>query len=268
MFAGFNIKINDNDMSDLFVNNIPCEFLNEQKEAIKEECFIKKDEMKILFESIFDETDGTIDGTKVQNDWFPEIEADIFLSHSHKDIKLAKKLASWLDEKFGLKTFIDSNVWGYADDLLKKIDDEYCFKDGYYIYERRNLTTSHVHMMLNVALSKMIDKCECIFFLNTPNSIKLSESMKSQTSSAWIYSELILSKIIRKKTRKEHRQPFIIVQDSAEVNMNHDAPIDHLEEIDFDDLYNWSINKKCEKSRGCYNLDELYFQKGILKENS
>lgn len=253
LFAGFNIKINDNDMSELFANNISCEFLNEQKKSTK-----------VLLESIID---GTIDGTKVQNDWFPEIKADIFLSHSHKDIELAEKLAIWLDEKFGLKTFIDSNVWGYADDLLKKIDDEYCFKDGYYIYERRNLTTSHVHMMLNVALSKMIDKCECVFFLNTPNSIKLSESMKSQTSSAWIYSELILSKIIRKKTREEHRQPFTIVRDSADfLNMNYDVSIDHLEEIDFRDLYKWSIN--CNKSRGCYNLDELYFQKGILKENS
>lgn len=252
LFAGFNIKINDNDMSELFANNIPCEFLNEQKKSTK-----------VLLESIID---GTIDGTKVQNDWFPEIKADIFLSHSHKDIELAEKLAIWLDEKFGLKTFIDSNVWGYADDLLKKIDDEYCFKDGYYIYERRNLTTSHVHMMLNVALSKMIDKCECVFFLNTPNSIKLSESMKSQTSSAWIYSELILSKIIRKKTRKEHRQRFTILRDSAEFDINYDVPIDHLEEIDFRDLYKWSIN--CNKSRGCYNLDELYFQKGILKENS
>ena len=124
-------------------------------------------------------------------------------------------------------------------------------------------------MMLNVALSKMIDKCECIFFLNTPNSINLSESMNSQTSSPWIYSELILSKIIRKKTREEHRQPFTIVRDSADfLNMNYDVSIDHLEEIYFWDLDKWSSNKKCKKSRGCYNLDELYFQKEILKENS
>lgn len=257
MFAGFNIKLNKDVANDCMFNNL------KYKRLPKNEFSYQKESIKNILKQ------NIINGTDLQKEWFPEIKADIFLSHSHKDIELAEKLAIWLNEKFGLKTFIDSNVWGYADDLLKEIDDEYCFENGYYIYKRRNLTTSHVHMMLNVALSKMIDKCECIFFLNTPNSINLSESMNSQTSSPWIYSELILSKIIRKKTREEHRQPFTIVRDSADfLNMNYDVSIDHLEEIYFWDLDKWSSNKKCKKLRGCYNLDELYFQKEILKENS
>lgn len=39
---------------------------------------------------------GIIDGTKLQNDWFPQIDCDIFISHSHKDENLAITLAGWL----------------------------------------------------------------------------------------------------------------------------------------------------------------------------
>ena len=58
---------------------------------------------------------GIADGTRLGKEWFPEIEADIFISHSHADEKLAKGLAGWLHSTFGLNCFIDSCVWGYSD---------------------------------------------------------------------------------------------------------------------------------------------------------
>ncbi|CDH90270.1 conserved hypothetical protein [Clostridium botulinum B str. Eklund 17B (NRP)] len=117
--------------------------------------------------------DGTINGSELQSDWFPSINAHVFLSHSHKDEKLAIRLAEWLYYNFGLITFIDSYIWSYSDDLLKKIDEKYCKnkKKRIYYYDTRNISTSHVHMMLMNALMKMIDKSECVFFLNTDNSI-------------------------------------------------------------------------------------------------
>ncbi len=69
-----------------------------------------------------------INGTSLQNDWFPEIEADIFISHSHKDKDLALGLAGWLHSTFNLKCFIDSCVWGYVDNLLELINAEYSDK--------------------------------------------------------------------------------------------------------------------------------------------
>jgi len=30
------------------------------------------------------DVEGSIDGTMLQSDWFPQIECDIFLSHAHK----------------------------------------------------------------------------------------------------------------------------------------------------------------------------------------
>jgi hypothetical protein len=56
--------------------------------------------------------------------WFPYINADIFISHSHKDYNDVVCLAGWLEEKFGLTAFVDSSVWGYSDRLLKLIDGE------------------------------------------------------------------------------------------------------------------------------------------------
>jgi len=34
-------------------------------------------------------------------------------------------LAGWLNSTFGLEVFIDSCVWGSADGLLKKVDENF-----------------------------------------------------------------------------------------------------------------------------------------------
>ena len=111
--------------------------------------------------------DGVLDGSKLSKEWFPEIEADVFISHSHKDMDTAIELAGWLYEKQKIVCFIDSCVWGYADELLEAIDEKYSKnneKSGF-IYELRNRSTAHVYMMLTVALAKMMYNCECLFFL-------------------------------------------------------------------------------------------------------
>ena len=75
--------------------------------------------------------DGTIDGTKLQENWFPQFECDIFLSHSHKDETTAIALAGILNS-IGLSCFIDSTIWGYSDDLLKIIDNKHCYVSAPY----------------------------------------------------------------------------------------------------------------------------------------
>ena len=106
-------------------------------------------------------SDGELLGKEIEADCFPEINADVFISHSHNDEDYAQRVASWLNSQFGLLPFIDSFVWKSADRLLKIIDDKYCLNDNgkTYSYEARNLSTSYIHMMLASAISKMIDKC-------------------------------------------------------------------------------------------------------------
>src|SRR5262245_6098291 len=84
--------------------------------------------------------DGVVDGELMQRAWFPQVEAEVFISHSHQDETKALNFAGYLDKHFGLTSFVDSAVWRYADDLLRAIDNKYCQNDDetMYLYEKRN----------------------------------------------------------------------------------------------------------------------------------
>lgn len=139
-------------------------------------------------------SDGELLGKEIEADCFPEINADVFISHSHNDEDYAQRVASWLNSQFGLLPFIDSFVWKSADRLLKIIDDKYCLNDNgkTYSYEARNLSTSYIHMMLASAISKMIDKCPLFIFIKSSNSLVIPEIQEcSSTFSPWIFYELL-----------------------------------------------------------------------------
>jgi hypothetical protein len=203
----------------------------------------------------------SLSGTDIQNNWFPEIEADIFLSHSHLDKQTALILAGWLFENFKLKTFIDSSVWGYSNELLKIIDDAYCRNPSgeTYSYEKRNYSTSHVHLMLSAALNKMIDNCECIFFLNSPNSIS-SNADTEMTASPWIYTEIAITKTIQKKTPERIKLETRAFSKGGEIlneslRIEYELELSHLSEINFDVIKNLE-NKSITSPQAA--LDELY----------
>ena len=155
---------------------------------------------------------GHIDGSALKDHWFKIEKADVFISHSHKDITKVTAFAGWLYDTFGLTSFIDACSWGYCDDLLKEIDDEYCknASGDTYSYELRNYSTSHVHMMVSSALAQMIDNTECIIFFDTPNSITLKDELQhaknnqKTTLSPWIYHELSMSTMLRTTLPKRH----------------------------------------------------------------
>lgn len=218
--------------------------------------------------------DGSIDGDKLKQAWFPDIGAfHVFISHSHKDLALAEGLASWLYEKFEIYSFIDSHVWGYANELLKLIDNKYAMSsDGNtYHYDIRNETTSHVHMMLSSALNEVIDSTESLFFLNTDNAIKniaLSNMTDDhRTASPWIMSELKTSNIIKRQENvkramelKKHASLEYMLESvskrSERLHIQHKAPIEHLTKLSGIDLLSWSSatsNKKYDALTVLYN---------------
>lgn len=196
---------------------------------------------------------GILNGSTLQNDWFPQVNCDVFISHSHKDEHLAIAFAGWLWDNFKLTSFIDSCIWGYANDLLKDIDDVYCrnVSSRTYNYNKRNYSTSHVHMMLNMALMQMIDKTECLFFLNTPNSICLYDIIETRTLSPWIYSEIGISQMIEKKLRRT--KCFSDSLDES-LQIEYELDLSHLASINAEKLNSW----KDTQSQGVNALDKLY----------
>ncbi|OFQ26437.1 hypothetical protein HMPREF2955_05060 [Prevotella sp. HMSC073D09] len=189
---------------------------------------------------------GSIDGSKMQANWFPQIEADFFISHSHKDNKLAIALAGWLKITFGLTAFIESCIWGYSNKLLKRIDNTYChnINRNSYNYNKRNYSTSHVYVIFSVALTQMIDNTECLFFQNTPNSITPNATI-NHTESPWIYFEIAMSRLIRKKELVKYWNVSLVEsQEYSSVRrtylkLQYDLATDHLIDIDATTLEKW-----------------------------
>lgn len=211
--------------------------------------------------------DGRMNMKELEEDWFPNIKADIFLSHSHQDEEKAKLLAFFLKEKFGLTTFIDSMVWKNVIDLLKKIDEKYnkIERTSSYSYEGSTRAAANVHLTLMMALVKMIDKCECAIFMSTPNSLEISVSSKEEfTASPWIYSEIeILNRIQQKKpTRKEKIGMENVLDESF--NPKYNIQLKDFKEIDSKILENWLLisNNKNERLDSEISLNILY---GIIE---
>lgn len=259
MYRGFNLKI-PNDFNNPNLLKLGKEILRLTNESVKDSID------KYLLNN------GSLDGNKIIENWFPEFTSHIFLSHSHKDEEKAMVLAAMLYKEFEILTFVDSTVWGYSNELLKKIDNKYCLHPNgeNYDYEKRNYSTAHVHLMLSTALNNMIDKSECLFFLNSPNSISTSTEINQKTNSPWIFSEIATSKIIRKQTPKRLKRETRVyssnemkmMNESAQIQLNveYELELSHLQDLNTNDIMKW-INTKAISAENA--LDNLYKQNPI-----
>lgn len=207
----------------------------------------------------FRKSNGILDGTKLSASWFPGLKADVFISHSHKDFESAMILAGWLRRRFGLVSFVDESVWGYSTDLLEAVDRDYCSngRPNTYDYEKRNQSTSHVYMMLSTALSKMIYNSECLFFINTPNSLKPEDAIGDVgvTNSPWLYSEIEMARLIGGRDPSEHRTVIKSLSESHNAIAEYDVNISHLAELEFETLRRWGSLNFQDKYEA---LDALY----------
>lgn len=262
------------------LNNLLLDDFNEYKQIGQDYYEQIKTDLQSSLKSFIVE-DGVIDGTRLQQNWFPiQNQFNVFLSHSHNDEMLAISLAGFLKEKLNLNTFIDSCLWGYSNDLLRKIDKKYCrYGDGVsFDYDKRNYSTSHVHMMLSIALSRMIDNCEAIFFLNSENSISLNEEIKKKrTSSPWIYSELSIADMIEIQPISRYRGGTLhfehgvydLINESLTLHIQYDVDevLKKFIPLSFQDLMQCSKDWKRNKNFYENALDYIYLSKNIIKQN-
>nr|WP_295836334.1 hypothetical protein [uncultured Azospirillum sp.] len=214
----------------------------------------------------FRDANGILRAKDIVDDLFPMIDSDVFISHSHEDESLAVGFSGWLKSEFGILSFVDSLIWEHSDNILKEIDGKHCVKERdnkgniVYNYNARNKSTGHVHAMVLNALVGMIDRCECLIFLNTDHSFKPSDyiSGKGSTKSPWIYSEIAMARTIRQRTVSEHRgrnirESVATEGKSADIREVVDYELDvlHLTPLSTSDLRSW-----CEisgrKARGIF----------------
>lgn len=261
MYRAFKIEVNDNLMTVLKQQSDSSspfmDFCKILKEGQSKDLKPKLSKM-ILNSSL---TTGTLDADSIWNEWFPEIKADVFISHSSKDASLAKSLARWLKQKHQLTAFIDSEIWGHSDELLKELDNGYCLNHGCdtYSYKKRNGSTAHVHMMLSYALTRMIDRTECFIFLGSHNSTTAKESVNG-TYSPWIFHELATVDTIEPKKperliQKTENKRNEVTTESFNLKIEYPLIGRRLREIDASDLSSWALKKQQSQM---HPLDLLY----------
>lgn len=214
--------------------------------------------------------DTILDGNRLASDWFKDIKADVFISHSHSDLPLALALAGWLYKYWKIQSFIDSQVWGSADQLLKKIDVKYSrnkLSENNFSYEKRNFTTSHVHNILLMSIARVINQTECFIFLNTNRAIPIKQGIEESTLSPWLYSEIEISSMLKEQpltrttyfSKREKTKPLF--ESATELfNTAYKLNKDHLLPIDKNQLYylqnNYSSVNKYQLLDLLYELHE------------
>lgn len=233
----------------------------------------RKDKVLVDLEQYLLDGNNLLDATKIQQSVFPEIDIDVFISHSHTDEDEAIKVALSLEE-IGLKPFVDSCVWGHADELLRKIDDAFSKPEGWtnYSYELRNRTTTNVHLILNAALQQMIHRSELFIFLGTETSVKIDDYVSSheQLSSPWIFSELTFVRNVERTLRKqitmgnESRKFEAAASDKQKIEFRYRLP-DSTYSIEFWQFARWlekgkslQISDFFQPEKGLEHLDRLY----------
>lgn len=248
MYKAFNLKnisFPRNGKHNTFYPNFE---INDLQDLL-EESFLT-DTQSDLLEYIIDS--NILDANELSKDWFPSINADVFISHSGRDDNLAQDLEEWLINTFGLKVFLDTNIWNEnasndkstMETLIDRLK-EFGFNNGD--------AYAHAHMILNIALMKMIDKCEVVFFLNTPNSIKLTD----KTYSPWLCSEIEITNYIKRKSpaRKIEKSLKEMHFSSEGAEIAYNANLARFTELGVKDLNLWKSTCKIKDSAA---LDVLY----------
>ena len=120
---------------------------------------------------------------------------------------------------------------------------------------------------------KMMDRTECLMFVNTPSSVKWSDMISEElaTESPWIYGELLATKLIRNKSRKAHRdllhKSFFEHADESYENLAIEYTFDTKHLIDISDYDLEYFEEHADSYRNAFDaLDNFYIQNGINLE--
>ena len=104
-------------------------------------------------------------------------------------------------------------------------------------------------MMLSTALTQMMDSCECVILLNTPNSIKPEDTLNVVVS-PWIYSELASTLLLRTRTPQEHRGVQAVLEqreyNQRPIVIEYNIDTKHLIPLDANKICQWQQKYTCQ----------------------
>lgn len=228
----------------------------------------KQTQVRDILDKFIKGVDGVIKGTELQKYFFPTEMKEtyhVFISHSHKDECIARRLAAFLKEKFNINCFIDSLVWGNIETLLKNIDNKYCLNDDkkYYSYSKRNQTTAHVHAMLSLSLLEMLQKTECCILIGDGENIDLKDVAKGGTLSPWIYEEITYMNNLpivplRNYTKRKEFSEKGNINEATEFNVRYTPNVSKFIKLN-ETFFSESNNRETAW------LDEIYTRYGIIE---
>ena len=239
---------------------------------ILKDCF-KEDGIKLIneykktingsIELLVNSSNNTLDANSIETSWFPQIECDVFISHSHKDANHIISFVGWLYKCLGIRAFLDSTIWESVYNFEDKLEQKYFEEDYECLLDQRaisNKAHSNALLILNSAIEKMIDSTECFLFVGTNNSL-----VNMETNSPWIYTENLFSNMVQRKELREYRQNFLIHEKytADALQIKYKCSFVGYKEITGPDLLEiW-------KNRGIIDptasLDYLYKMKGLIK---
>lgn len=195
----------------------------------------------------------------------PSKRYDIFISHSHKDINLAKGLAGYLEKYCKVSCFIDSLYWSNIDELQEELNRMHLTMDrtaGKKTFNHKSTmeVAKHANMILASALTEMIDNCECVFFFNTDNSvIRGTEAIsKNETYSPWIYHEVFTTTIIQKKQRSKFNESYQFRDNAIKQipDISYGLDLSGMTVLREEDILEWGTKINSNKDK--HPLDVLY----------
>lgn len=245
MYSRFNLKLSEKEL--LEIEN-KFEDLHEDDNYFGN--FINKNEISTKLKKII-EQEGVLKSEILEVDCFPQDKFEVFLSHSHKDKQLATKFAQFMRKEMGIKVFLDYQFWEYTDDIIKEL-----INDNSDSIDDITSVTSKINMILTTSLTKMINRTECLIFLNSNNSIDNSYFGDScnYTDSPWLYYELFISELL--KTNKPDRltKEFGLITESVDIKFQ--VFLSKMVDMDSELLISWIT---CYRNKSHKNvLDCLY----------
>ena len=162
------------------------------------------------------------------NKLFPTKTPHLFISHKSEDAKEAITLANILHSKFGIESFIDSQVWHHINDIQKILDDEFSKKrENLYDYKKCNIVSSNIFSMLSSSLYRTIDDSDGFIYIDRNDAhedigISKSNMVNIKTESPWIYLENIYTNSLR---IKQHNRKKIILEKAGLNNYAADSQV-------------------------------------------